>query len=134
MMGDSSERDQLDAQAPTLGAERVIDVSVIVPCRNEAETVIELAERVDRLFITRAMAGELVLVDDGSTDHTGQLIDGLAARFPFVRAVHHPRSRGIAAAWESGLAVASGRYVVVMDADLEYLPEAIHRLYRHLVY
>jgi phenylacetate-CoA ligase len=118
-----------DAAAPP-----AVDLSIIVPCRNEAETVLELAERVERQLATRRLSGELIFVDDGSTDHTGRLVDGLAERFAFVRVVHHPRTLGIAAAWDSGLAVARGRYVVVMDADLEYLPEDIHRLYRHLTY
>lgn len=117
---------------PEHAAAATPELSIIVPCRNEAETVNELAERVDRVLTTRRLSGELILVDDGSTDHTGRLVDALAERFPFVRVMHHARSMGVAAAWDSGLALARGRYVVAMDADLEYLPEDIHRLYRHL--
>lgn len=111
-----------------------VEISVIVPCHNEAETLLELAERVAKVFATRKLDGELIVVDDGSTDQTGRLLDDIAARFPFAKVVHHPRRMGIAAAWKSGLDIATGRYVVVMDSDLEYLPEDIHRLYRHLGY
>jgi phenylacetate-CoA ligase len=111
-----------------------MEVSIIVPCRNEAENVLELAERVGALLQTRQLAGELILVDDGSTDHTAALIDDVAARKPFVKVAHHPRNLGIPAAWRSGLALATGRYVVVMDGDLQYQPEDVFRLYRHLRY
>jgi phenylacetate-CoA ligase len=111
-----------------------MQISVVVPCRNEAETVLELTERVRAVFAARKLEGELIFVDDGSTDHTGALVDGLAERHSFVKVVRHPHSQGVAAAWESGLRVATGRYVVVMDGDLEYLPEDIYRLYRHLAY
>lgn len=109
-----------------------MQISIVVPCRNEAETVFELAERVRALFAARKLEGELIFVDDGSTDHTGALVEGLATRDPFVKVVRHRHSQGIAAAWESGRRIATGRYVVVMDGDLEYLPDDIYRLYRSL--
>lgn len=111
-----------------------MEISIIVPCRNEAENVLEMAERVQTVFQTRGIQGELIFVNDGSTDHTGSLIDGLAARYDFVRAVHHLQNRGIPAAWESGLQAATGHYTVIMDGDLQYLPEDVYRLYRQLQY
>jgi phenylacetate-CoA ligase len=111
-----------------------MEMSIIVPCHNEAESVLELADRIAAVFAARRIDGELVFVDDGSTDHTGALLDQLAARHAFVRVVRHPHSRGIVAAWESGLAAAGGHYIVIMDGDLEYMPEDVYRLYRHLKY
>jgi phenylacetate-CoA ligase len=111
-----------------------MEISIIVPCRNEAENVLELAERAKAVLESRGLEGELILVDDGSTDHTGRLIDELAAREGFVRAVHHDRNRGIPAAWRSGLEASSGRTIVVMDGDLQYLPEDVYRLHRELRY
>lgn len=111
-----------------------MDLSVIVPCRNEAENVLEVCARVLTLLDGRRIEGELVLVDDGSTDNTAELIDRLAVKHPEVRAVHHPRNLGIAAAWKSGLDGSRGRYVAIMDGDLQYLPEDIYRLYRELKY
>ena len=81
------------------------------------------------MFESRGLDGELILVNDGSTDHTGRLIDELAARYPFVKPIHHPGNRGMTAAWNRGRA-ASGRYVVIMDGDLQNLPEDVYRLYR----
>jgi len=111
-----------------------VEVSIIVPCFNEAENVIELTERARAMFDARGIAGEVVFVDDASTDHTGALIDELAARHDFVRAVHHTTNKGMPGGWASGVAAASGRYVVIMDGDLQYLPEDVYRLYRQLLY
>src|SRR5262249_4545329 len=108
------------------------DLSIIVPCHNEAENVLELAARAHATFEAKGARGEVVFVDDGSTDNTGRLIDELAAAHDWVRSVHHPRNRGITAAWRSGYDAARGRYIAVMDGDLQYLPEDVARLYRHL--
>jgi phenylacetate-CoA ligase len=111
-----------------------MELSIVVPCRNEAENLVELTERMQRVFAARRIDGELVLVDDGSTDHTPALIDELAVKYPFVRAVHHPHNRGMTAAWQTGLEASRGRYVGVMDGDLQNLPEDVYRLYRELRY
>src|SRR5262245_26839685 len=119
---------------PDAVAASPVEISIIVPCYNEAENVIELAERARAMFETRGLAGEVVFVNDASTDHTGALIDDLAARYEFVRAVHHPTNKGMVGSWESGLEAACGRYVAIMDGDLQYLPEDVYRLYRELKY
>ncbi len=111
-----------------------VEISIIVPCLNEGENVLELADRAHAVFESRGLAGEVVFVDDGSTDNTGALIDGLVAQHDWVRVVHHPRNLGMAAGWQSGAQAARGRYVVVMDGDLQYLPEDVYRLYRQLKY
>jgi phenylacetate-coenzyme A ligase PaaK-like adenylate-forming protein len=110
----------------------VRQVSVVAPCFNEAGNVPELVERLQRLFDRKGLTGEIVLVDDGSRDDTGAVIDRLAARHPNVVAVHHDKNRGIEAAWNSGVAAASGEYVCFIDADLQYLPEDVWRLYREI--
>jgi phenylacetate-CoA ligase len=111
-----------------------MEISIVVPCRNEAENVLELAERARATFAVHALEGEIVFVNDGSTDNTGALIDELATRFDNVQAVHHPHNLGMPAAWESGARAARGRYIVIMDGDLQYLPEDVYRLYRELRY
>ncbi len=108
------------------------ELSIIVPCYNEGENVLELAERAQAMFTSRGVAGEVVFVNDASTDHTGRLIDELAARHDFVQAVHHEANRGIPGGWDSGVRAARGRLVAIMDGDLQYLPEDVYRLYRRL--
>jgi phenylacetate-CoA ligase len=112
--------------------DKLFEISIIVPCRNEAENVLELTERAHAMFEAHGLSGEVIFVNDGSSDHTGKLIDELAARHDYVRAIHHPQNRGIPAGWQSGSEAAAGRYIAIMDGDLQYLPEDVYRLYRQL--
>ncbi len=104
-----------------------VDLSVIVPCWNEEGNVPELCARVLAVFEVGGLAGELVLVDDGSRDGTRAAIER-AAGDGRVRGVFHGENRGIAASWKSGLAAARGRLCAVMDADLQYQPEDLLRM------
>lgn len=111
------------------------ELSVIVPCYNEESNLPELAARCLRVFQDRDLHGELILVDDGSTDQTAQVIRRLETDHPgHVRGVFHPGNRGIAAGWQSGADAAAGRYVAIIDADLQYQPEDLWRLYRELLH
>lgn len=108
-----------------------VELSVVAPCFNEAGNLPELVERLRHVFERRALRGEIVLVDDGSHDDTGAVIERLAAERPeLVKPVRHPRNLGIVPAWRSGLAAASGSHVCLIDADLQNLPEDVWRLYR----
>jgi phenylacetate-CoA ligase len=107
-----------------------VELSVLVPCFNEEGNLPELVERTERVFDRRNIAGEIVLVNDGSRDRTGEQIEALAATRPHVVGVHHPVNRGITEGWRSALAHSHGRYVCTIDADLQYQPEAIALLWR----
>ena len=108
------------------------DISVVAPCYNEMENARALTERLLHVFAKRKLRGEVVLVNDGSRDSTGAVIDALAAAQSDVVAIHHPTNRGIAAAWQTGVDNSRGRYVCLIDADLQYLPEEVWRLYREI--
>jgi phenylacetate-CoA ligase len=110
-----------------------IELSVMAPCFNEEENVTPLVTRLLAVFERRKIAGEIVLVNDCSTDTTGPIIDSLAARHPVVVAIHHPENRGLSAAWNTGLAAARGTYVCFIDADLQHPPEEVWRLYREII-
>jgi phenylacetate-CoA ligase len=109
-----------------------LQLSVVAPCFNEAQNLRELVERLNQTFQRKRIAGEIVLVNDGSRDATGSVIDELARLNPNVVPVHHPVNRGIEAAWRSGLQAASGVYVCFIDADLQHLPEDVYRLLREI--
>lgn len=111
---------------------RAYDLSIVAPCYNEMENAKALTERLQHVFAKRKLRGEVVLVNDGSRDSTGAVIDALAAQYDNVVAVHHPVNRGIAVAWQTGVERSSGTYVCLIDADLQYLPEEVWRLYREI--
>ena len=101
-------------------------ISVVAPVFNEIETLPEFHRRV-----TAALEGrryELVLVNDGSSDGTGRLLQELAAQDPAVRPVHLSRNFGHQAAVTAGLEAAQGAAAVTIDADLQDPPEVIPRL------
>jgi glycosyltransferase involved in cell wall biosynthesis len=93
-------------------------LTAIVPCYDEAGTIVTLLERV----LSSPWIAEIVVVDDGSRDSTAEFVRAVAAREPVVRLIEHPRNRGKGAALRSGFAAATSEYVIVQDADLEYDP------------
>ncbi|HZR84341.1 MAG TPA: glycosyltransferase [Candidatus Binatia bacterium] len=102
------------------------EISVVVPVFNEEGTLHELHAKV-----AAALAGEsweLVLVDDGSSDRSAEILRGLAAAHPEVVAVELSRNFGQHPAVLAGFSVVRGRYVVTLDADLQNPPEEIPRL------
>lgn len=110
-----------------------IELSVIVPCLNEELNIPELSERILRVFEAGAIRGELIIVNDGSTDGTAEVIRLLSLAHPgVVVGCNHPQNRGIAAGWRTGAAVARGKLVAIIDADLQYQPEDLLRLRREL--
>ncbi|HSZ81939.1 MAG TPA: glycosyltransferase [Polyangia bacterium] len=110
------------------------ELSVVVPCFNEEFNVDELSRRVLGVFEVGGFSGELILVDDGSADGTRAAIEALAARFPGqVVGQFHAKNAGIAAAWRTGTAAATGRLVAIIDADLQYQPEDLLRMRRELI-
>lgn len=115
---------QIETGRPTAGP--TPHLSVLIPARNEVETVPELVARVGRAFASLGLgdgAAELVFVDDGSTDGTGALADRLREQYPFLRVLHHRRNQGLTAALRTGFRAAAGDYVLFLPADLESDPE-----------
>jgi glycosyltransferase involved in cell wall biosynthesis len=105
-------------------AESITSISVVIPCYNEVAT---LEQVVDAVLDTSEAEKELIIVDDGSTDGTSELIrTKLESRVG--RVIFHDRNRGKGAALRSGFAVATGDVVIVQDADLEYDPRDYAKL------
>ena len=101
-------------------------VSVVIPCLNEAETIAECVSRARTVLAKSSYDGEVLVVDNGSTDGSGDL-----ARAAGAVVVDEPR-RGYGSAYLAGLAAARGDYIVMIDADLTYdfdeIPRFVHEL------
>jgi len=102
-----------------------VDVSVLVPAKDEAENLPELVRLMREALLPVPYVCELVVVDDGSRDGTAETLGRLAAQHSFLRVVTHRSQRGIADALKSGTDVAAGRVLVFWPADLQYLPADI---------
>ena len=98
-------------------------LSVVIPAYNERHTVESLLRRVAAAPIPRDLELEMVVVDDGSSDGTRELLRQLAERAdPPFRLIEHDQNRGKGAALRTGFAHVTGDFVLVQDADLEYNP------------
>ena len=101
-------------------------VSVVIPCLNEAETIAECVTRSRAVLDQSGLIGEVIVVDNGSTDGSGELARGVGAIV-----VEEPR-RGYGSAYLAGLDVAGGDYIVMVDADLTYDFQEIPRFVEEL--
>jgi len=107
-----------------------VDLSIVVPCFNEADNVGLLAKELLPVVegLRRERTTELILVDDGSTDGTGDLLESELGRYPHVRVVRHERNRGLGAAIRTGFAHAVGDVVITAESDATAPFHLIRRL------
>ena len=114
---------EVSASGPVPALRRL---TVVMPVYNERATVVEALRRVRRAPLPAGVELEVVVVDDGSTDGTASVLAQL--QDSTVRLLRHDRNRGKGAALRTAFASATGDYVLVQDADLEYDPDDWERL------
>lgn len=107
--------DDADAPVPIPGS-----LSLVLPAHNEQENIELVVTRALEVLPTFTDHFEIIVVNDGSKDRTGLIIDALARRDARVKPVHHPRNRGYGAALTSGFTASTGDYVMFMDADRQF--------------
>jgi glycosyltransferase involved in cell wall biosynthesis len=106
-----------------------VDVSVLVPAKDEAENLPLFMQQAAAAFASSpAVRYEVVVIDDGSVDDTWSVLQRLQTEYSFLRAVRHRSRRGIADALRTGYLTSSGRVLVFYPADLQFKPEDIPRL------
>jgi dolichol-phosphate mannosyltransferase len=103
-------------------------LSLVIPCYNEQENVKVLLERVSSALAPLGKPFEVILVDDGSTDSTPQLLKEGMGQYPWLRVLRMAKNGGQSAAFEAGFAMAKGELIATIDADLQNDPEEIPRL------
>jgi glycosyltransferase involved in cell wall biosynthesis len=91
-------------------------LSVIVPVYNEKETIRGILEKIESVPIDK----EIIVVDDASCDGTDKILRDM--QYKNLKVIHHPTNRGKGAAFLTGLSNATGEFVIIQDADLEYEP------------
>jgi len=113
---------------PGQDAADTLRLSAVIPVYNERENVVPLVDELESELTRLGIAFEIILVDDGSTDGSGEAMDRLAAERPVVRALHLERNSGQSAATGAGFDAARGTYIVTLDADMQNDPADIARL------
>ena len=108
------------------------DISIVVPLYNEEESLPELIAWINRVFNAHSLTGEIILIDDGSTDHSWRIIEGLSQEHQNIKALRYNRNYGKSAALNSGFEIAQGEVVITMDADMQDSPDEIPGLY-HMI-
>lgn len=107
-----------------------MDLSVIIPLYNEEESLPELLAWIERVMLANQFSYEVIMIDDGSSDHSWDTVLQLNAKNPCVKGIRFTRNYGKSAALNEGFKAARGEYVITMDADLQDSPDEIPGLYQ----
>lgn len=107
-----------------------MDISIVIPLKDEAESLPELCAWIERVVNAHAYSYEIILIDDGSTDDSWQVIQQLRAGNNNIKGIRFQRNYGKSAALNEGFKAASGKVVITMDADLQDSPDEIPALFQ----
>ncbi|MBR6662748.1 MAG: glycosyltransferase family 2 protein [Alistipes sp.] len=110
-----------------------MDISVVVPLYNEQESLSELVEWIDRVARENTLSYEVIMVDDGSSDDSWQVVEQLKEKYPAIKGIRFARNYGKSAALYCGFAEAEGEVVFTMDADLQDSPDEIPEMRRMIL-
>jgi glycosyltransferase involved in cell wall biosynthesis len=118
----------VDVEVGTTQRETGVDVSILVPAKDEAENLPRFMELAAATLGGGKLRYEVIVIDDGSVDNSRNVLESLRSSYPFLRVVRHRTRRGIADALRTGFHHARGAVLVFYPADLQFLPEDIPRL------
>ena len=102
-----------------------MDLSIVVPSLNEAESLPELTDWINRVMTANNFSYEVIIIDDGSSDATWHTVQELHSSNPAIKGIRFQRNYGKSAALNEGFKMAAGEVVITMDADLQDSPDEI---------
>lgn len=110
-----------------------MNISVVIPLLNEDESLPELSVWIERVMAANDFTYEVIMVDDGSTDNSWQVIQDIAARNSCFKGIKFQRNYGKSAALNEAFRAAKGSVVITMDADMQDSPDEIPALYNMII-
>jgi glycosyltransferase involved in cell wall biosynthesis len=110
-----------------------MDLSIVIPLKDEEESLPELADWIKKVCDDNGYSYEIVMVDDGSTDHSWKVIEQLSKLNPAIKGIRFQRNYGKSAALNEAFKAAQGDVVITMDADLQDSPDEIPELRRMIL-
>lgn len=111
----------------------MLQISIIVPLYNEAESLPELCAWIDKVMKENQFTYEMIFINDGSKDESWEVLQGLKSTYQQLKALSFARNYGKSAALHEGFLLAQGSVVITMDADLQDSPEEIPSLYKMII-
>ena len=110
-----------------------MDISIVIPVYNEEESLPELCSWIERVVQENQLSYEILLVDDGSTDNSWEVITELRRSNANIKGIKFQRNYGKSAALNEGFKAAKGDVVITMDADMQDSPDEIPELRRMII-
>lgn len=107
-----------------------MNISVVIPLLNEEESLPELCQWIEQVMRDNNFSYEIILIDDGSTDKSWQVIEALSSKNQHIRGIKFRRNYGKSAALNVAFEAAEGDVIITMDADLQDSPDEIPDLYK----
>jgi len=105
-----------------------MDLSIVIPLLNEEESLPELCTWIERVMLANSYSYEIIMIDDGSTDKSWEVIDGLRKKNNNIKGIKFQRNYGKSAALNEGFKAAQGNVIITMDADMQDSPDEIPEL------